>query len=300
MAFDVKKWLTDDMGFSAEQADALAPQFADQKRVSVLETRYLDPSARAKFEADQAALAKAQADFAAANERLNTEMAEWASLSAKEKQDRQAQHDALIAAQTQAYELEQRLKAVAQQNGIDPASVLPAKPAAKPEEKPTVTPEIDEKRFLRPEQVAPLFDYNLNLPAQLQFIADEHRELTGQRLDTRAIVAEIQARAKKNDPNIDPVKVWEEKYDIPKIRESKAKEQYEADIKAAELRGRESALSERAMPGPADPGRHSPIFRNGEGQFAPRTSVLKRPAPEQGVRSAAQALATGKYRTGAQ
>ncbi len=293
MAIDIKQWLREEMGFTAEQAETLAPQFAD--KAPKLESGYVGPAERTRLASREAEITTLQEQHRQANERLTAEMAEWASLSSKEKAQATELQASLETARVRATQLETRLTSVATQYGIDPKTLLDGTTPLPAKVEAPVVPAVDA-RYLRPEQVAPIFDYQLELGASLIHIQNLHKELTGETLDPRTITAEIKARAAKNDSNIDPVAIWEQKYDIPAKREAKQKATYEADIAAAEARGREAGLSERTMPGPATPGRHAPIFRDSEGQFAPRTSRLNRPAPEAGVRSAAQAFATGKYR----
>lgn len=291
MAIDIKQWLQNEMGFTPEQAETLAPQFADKSsRLEAVQQR------TAALTASEAAIATTRQELQQSNDRLTAEMAEWASLTTKEKAQATELQASLEAARVRSTQLETRLTSLATQYGVDPKTVLDGTTPLPPKREEPVAPTFDPTKFLRPEQVAPIFDYQLELGASLIHIQNLHKDLTGETLDPRTITAEIKARAAKNDSNIDPIAIWEQKYGIPEKREAKAKATYAADIAAAEARGREAGMTERVAPGPGTPGRHSPIFRNGEGQYAARTSKLSRPAPEQGVRSAAAALASHKYR----
>ncbi len=294
MAFDTTRWLQEEMGFTAEQAAQLAPQFAD--RADRLEAGYVGSAARQQFDAQRAEIASTQQALKDANDKLNREMAEWASLTAAEKAQATELQNSLEAARVRVAQIETRLQTTAQQYGFDPKTILEGT-AVIPEKKEPVAQPIDTKQFVNRDQIVPVLDYQMDFAAALPVLVADHQALFGERLDTRDLLKEVRTRAAKNDGNIDPFKVWEEKYGVPAKRQQVADEKYKADIAAAEARGREAGLSERAMPGPADPGRHAPIFRNGSGQFAPRTSRLQRPQPETSVRSAAAALATGKYRT---
>lgn len=294
MTFDTKRWLTEELGFTAEQAEALAPQFAD--RTEKIQAGYVGPAERQAFTAKQTEIANAQRQLEEANAKLSDELRQWAEMTAKEKAQSPALAAELEASRVRAAQLEARLTTLATQSGLDPKTLLEnIAPAPEPKKEPTVAP-VDTSKFVTREQVAPIFDYQLDLPATLLHIQAQHQQLFGETLDPRKITAEIKARAAKNDQNIDPIAIWEGLYKVPEKREAVNKAKYDADIAAAEARGREAAMTERAMPGPADPGRHAPIFRNGQGQFQPRTSRLSRPQPEAGVRSAAAALASGKYR----
>jgi hypothetical protein len=290
MAFDIKKWLQEDMGFSEADAAEMAPKFTAD-RVAKIEAGIGDVATRA---AAMAAITKTQTDLAAANERLNAEMAEWASLTAKEKTESTDLRNSLEAARVRATQLETRLTNLATQHGVDPKPLLegtavvpptPEKPAA-----PVADPRLDA--------FGHALNFNLDLTANLQWIQDQHRQLTGETLDTREIVKAIKANAGKKDAIIDPVALWEEKYGIPAKRAAKATADHDKEIADAEARGEERARTNAALPGPTAPGRHAPVFgqRGTNGQITPRTSHLSRPQPQQGVRSAAAALASGKYR----
>jgi hypothetical protein len=250
------------------------------------------------FRSTNAEIDKTRKDLQAANERLNAEMAEWASLTAKEKEQNTAAQAALEAARVRATQLETRLTNLAVEHGVDPKALLEGTTVIPKKEEPKVEP-IDTSRFVTADQFGALSAFNLQLPAKLQRIEREHFALTGEHLDTEAITAEIMTRAQKKDANIDPVAIWEGMHDIPAKRQTAAKKAHDEEIRQAEARGYDKARTEAALPGPQAPGRHAIVFNrpgvNGA-KPEPRTSVLKRPAPESGVRSAAAALASHKYR----
>lgn len=160
-------------------------------------------------------------------------------------------------------------------------------------------PDFDASKYVQRDQIAPALDFSLELPGTLQYIADQHRDLFGKSLDTREIVREIKARAgNKQGLPIDPVAIWEEKFKVPERRSALAEETRQTELKAAEERGYNRRAEELASPGPSTPGRRAPVFLSRDAQN-PRVSALKRPVPETTVRSAAAALASGKYRQGA-
>jgi hypothetical protein len=105
---------------------------------------------------------------------------------------------------------------------------------------------------------------------------------------------QTRASTKGNQKSLDPRVIWEELHKVPEVRTEHAKKEHDAEIAAAEQRGREAALSESVLPGShTAPGTHAPIFGN-----KTRESALKRPQPGETVRNAAAAFRTGKYRQG--
>lgn len=296
--FDVKKWLQEDMGFSADDAAALAPKF-EGERASKLESH---ATLVATTAAKQKELDKVSNDLKLANDRLSAEMAEWATLTQAEKEASQGQLAALEAARVRAAQLETRLTALATQAGVDPKPLLEgtvAVPEVKPVVKNVETP--SDKRYIEAETFGAVTNFSLDLAGALPFIQQQHHELTGKYLDTRELVTEIKNRSRAGG-EVDPVRVWEEKYGIGQVRADRDAAQRAADLKAAEERGAERARSEMSVPGPVSPGRHSLVFgqRNAQGVVAnPRSSVLNRPQPGTTVATAAAAFRSGKYRQGA-
>lgn len=293
MAFDVKKWLVEDMKFSADEAEKMAAAFTPE-RISTLEATYGDATTYRRTNKE---IEKTQADLKAANDRLNAEMAEWATLTAKEKEQATELQKSLEAARVRATQLETRLTNLATEHGVDPKALLEGTTVIPKKEEPKVEP-IDTSRFVDTNVFGSLMDFQLSLPANLQAIEREHFALTGEHIDTRDIIKEIKARAGKKDAVIDPIAIWEEKYQIPAKRQEAAKKAHDAEIAAAEARGAERERTNAALPGPTSPGRHSIVFQRpgADGKVEPRTSVLKRPQPESGVRATAAALASHKYR----
>jgi hypothetical protein len=136
----------------------------------------------------------------------------------------------------------------------------------------------------------------LTLPATLAAIAVEHEQLTGQKLDTRTIIAEIRKRAgtRGNTLTLDPEAIWMETHQIAEKRTAAQTAQHDAEIAAAVERGRQEARTEALVPGSTSAHAHARIFNRPDGTT--RTSVLQRPAPGTIAQGAAAALATGKYR----
>lgn len=293
MDFDVKRYLIDEVGFSAEDAEGIAAKFTPD-RAEKLAGSYVPPAQRAQY----ADIEKQRAALANAETNLNAEIEAWSKMTAEEQANNKAMRDELEKSRVRAYELEQKLMRTATDAGLDPKAILGGEPAAPPKREEPVQPAVDMKNYVGREQFGQIMDFTLELPAILDDIRDQHRELTGQRLDTREIVREMKARIEKKDPNADPVKIWEEKFNIPAKRAEVAAAEDKKRIEAAEARGYERARTEQAVPTPGLPGRSAPVFRVGQHDGQPRQSLLKRPAPESIARSAASALASGKYRTG--
>lgn len=293
MSFDIKKWLTEEMKFSAEEAEQMLPKFTAD-RVSLIEKNI---GTTAALSAGQAEVAKLQKQLQDANDKLNAEMAEWASLSSAEKAESEALRKSVEAAQVRAVQLENRLTTLATQHGLDPKPLLEGT-APIPEVKKPEVPAVDPTKFVGVEQFGTTVGFALDLPAQLDFIQREHHKLTGEYIDARELVREIKTNAGKKDGIVDPVALWEQKYGIQAKRDAKAKADYDKAIADAEARGEERGLSRAALPTATTPGSHAPVFgvRGSDGSVQPRTSALKRPQPGTGLQSAVNALRTHKYR----
>lgn len=292
MAFDVSKWLKEDMGFSDDEIKDLAPKFTP--KADVLDKGYLRQSDYSK---NMDGLKKAQTDLAAANDRLTAEMAEWATVQAANEPITKKMRDDLEKAQLKVTQLTSRVERIATDAGLDPAKALEGIDQVVPPKKDDQPP-VDLSGYVKTGDLGGLANMALTLPAELQSIADEHFDLTGKRLDTRTIVREIQARAgtRGNQKSLDPREIWMEQHNIQTLRDDRSKKQHDDEISAAEARGREAALSEMAVPGSTPPGRHAPVFHTTSGK--PRESVLQRPQPGTTVNAAVGALRSGKYRTG--
>lgn len=290
MAFDLKAFYKE-LGFTDEEASAVSAVLDKPERIAILEKNQLRQSDYSKamntLKGDQAKLADAQ-------KRLDAEAAEWASLSASEKAASTELRDKLNASEQRVLALQQRVTKIATDTGLDVQKALEGIDQAPPKEPAKEQPVIDTSKLVGVEQFGSMSEYLFNLSVELPMLAQEHFELTGERLDTRALKAEIAKRATTKGANLDPRAIWEETYQIPQKREAKATAAIDQRIKDAEARGYERARSEAALPVPPSQGHRSPLLRTPDGQ--PRQSKLQRPQPENGVAAAAQALATGKYR----
>jgi len=290
MAFDVKGTLTD-LGFSEAEVAELEPKFAGE-RAKKLEGMVLR---QADYSRQMNELGKAKKDLADANERLNAEIADWGSTAALTKKQLEERQTALEAAQQEKLRLTQVVTRLSSDAGLNPDDVLKGITTAPPPEKPKA-PEVDLSGVVPKDQFTQFARSALHLPAELDALRDEHQELFGKRLDTRTIIAEIEARAstRNNQKSLNPRDIWEEMHGVSAKRTEVAEATRQADLKAAEERGYERARTEQALPGQAPPGRHSPAFRAPDGK--PRESVLHRPQPGQRLQGAVAALANGTYR----
>ena len=184
MAFDTKKWLLEDLGFSEQEATDLLPKF-EGERAGKVEKGYLR---QADYSKQMNAAKKAEADLLAASERLNAEMAQWATMTATERAQSTELRASLEAAQQDVLKYRQTVERVAAEAGMDPAKVLEGMtvPVKKEEPKP---PTVDLTGYVKADQLSGLADMMLTLPAELAAIANEHQTLTGVVLDQRALIA---------------------------------------------------------------------------------------------------------------
>lgn len=292
MAFDTKAWLVEELGFSAEDAEAMLPKFSD--RSDKIEKGILrQKEFSRKMNEFDAKVAKTQAEIEATNAKLTQEMADWAELTSAEKAQAGDLREKLDASQERIFKLEQKLTRMAEDSGVDPKTVLPGGEATPPK-KEAATSVFDPTPLQ--QQIGGVTEYMLSLTADLPAIAQEHFELTGERLDTRAFIAGIKNDLKhKKTDNLDPVKRWESQFEIPAKRTERSTKQRNDELEAAREEGRVAARSEAMLPNTRPVGQGtSPVFRTvGQGG-----SKLQRPQPSDRMAGARAALASGKYRNG--
>jgi hypothetical protein len=284
MAFDLDGFLKE-LGATGDEETTLRTALGKPERLTLLEKNQLR---QGDYSKNMNALGKSQTDLQAAQQRLDAELAEWATLTASEKESAVKLRSDLEAAQQKVLTLTQRVQRVATDAGLDPVKALEGidqTPPKKPE--PTV-PAFDESKFVDRATFGQLNDYMFGLVTELPMLAQEHFEATGERLDTRALHAEIMARAKVKGADLNPRTIWEEKYQIKTKLAEKDKAARAAELQQAEQRGFERARTEAALPIPPSVGVHSPVLKTLDGK--PRESVLKRPQPEAGLRSVAMKL----------
>lgn len=286
-ALDLLNWLKDDLGFTEAEAKELAPKF--ESRREKIEGGYLRQADYSRVMGD---VKKLQDQIAAKDAQLNAEMAEWATMQGRDEVKATELRTELDTTKVEKFQLEQKLRTLAEEHGVDVTTILPKAPAAGDPPPVPKAPEIDTSKFINREQFGSVTDYLLSVPAELAAIAQEHFDLTGERLDTRPLITELKARVAAKKP-ADLRTIWEEKSDIPAKRQAKATADHDREITEAEARGREAARSESMLPGAHAPGVHAPVFQ-GHGE-----SKLQRPQPGASARGFAESLRSRKYAGGA-
>lgn len=283
-SFDTTKWLKEDLGFSDEEVKTLGPMF--DKRKDKVEGGYLR---QADYSRNIAEVQKLQTALAAKDAQLNSEMAEWAALQAGDETKAAALRTELEQTRVEKFQLEQKIKTLAEEHGIDVTKVLPATPTPDPSQKKVETPVFDENKYIPRDQFGQVVDYMLGVPAELSAIEREHFALTGEHLDTRPLIVDLKSRIAAKKP-ADLRTIWEEKFSIPVKRTEAAKAAHDAEIKAAEERGAQMARSESQIPGQHPTGAHAPVFTRAQGE-----SKVARPQPGRNAQSFAESLRSRKY-----
>lgn len=293
MALDIKTWLLEE-GYDDATATELAPKMAaNAAAVAKIEASIMRQS---DYSREKDKLTAAQTALEAANTRLNTEMAEWATVQAEGGQMTAKMQRDIEAAQAKVASLTARVTNIATQAGMDPAKALEGLevvPQQQPQQPSATTFDEAKLRAELGQQYAGLTELSVTLPAALFNIATEHQQLFGKSLDAEAISREVltRARTRGNQKSVNPREVWEELHNVSAKREEVSKAKYDADLKAAEERGFARGRSEE-LPGQPMPGQsHSPLF-GGE-----RKSALQRPQPGGSVARASAAFRAGTYRT---
>jgi hypothetical protein len=281
-----RAWLVT-LGFTEAKADSLLGDAEIGDKFTSMREGHLR---QADYDRKMNAL---KTDLDAKNEQLNKEIAEWAAAKADDSTEATALRTKAQETERQMLALRQKVEAAATERGLNPADFLLSSDGkvtpAKVDPQPAAAPDL--RGYLKMDEAAPLFDYLINLPAELDTIQREHQQLYGTALDLRQINAEIRARAAKKLP-IDARAIWEEKFNVAAKRDEVAKTRHDAEIKAAEDRGFQRATTEHALPGAQPVGQHSPVLTRQTGQ----ESHLKRPESSTRVAAATAALATHRYR----
>lgn len=298
MAFDLAKFLSDDLRLSGDELSAVQTVLAaNPARVKALEDATLRQS---DYSAKSAALQKQEKALKDADDRLTAEIAAAAQLEAQGRELTTRQKQDLDAAKLRVFKLEQSIQELATAQGVDPKTILgDGPPAVAPA---PVTPAIDTSKFVNTDAFGNMSAFQFNLAMELPMIAHEHFELTGERLDTRSLGAEILKRANTKGANADPRSVWEETHGIAEKRTAKATEKYNTEITAAEKRGREAAMSEMALPHGGSPqpvpgrtSRPSPILHRTDDKGNPVKPIATREQPQSRTNAAASAMRQGTY-----
>jgi len=291
----IPQWMKADLALTDDEAKILDPLLTED-RARKLDEGHLR---QADYSKKMNELGGAQDAQKKAEEKLEAEIAEWATVQANGEQVTKKMREDMEAAQLSVTKLQQRVRVIATDAGMDPEKALEGINVVVKKEEAPAAPDLTGyvKAGDLHTQLGSLAAMALRLPAIFSKIGREHRVLTGQDLDEQAIVTELEKRAqtKGNSRSLDPIAIWEELHGIPEKRTVAAKKTHDDEISAAEARGREAALSEASVPGQQPQGRHAPVFQTSEAGKT-RESVLKRPQPGTIVNAAVSALRTGKYR----
>lgn len=275
MAFDIKHWLKNDLGFTdAEITPELVASF--EPKAAKIEGGYLRQSDYSKF----------VNEYKTKSDQLTQEIADWTEVQTGSAAEATERRDMINQLEKDKLALTQAAKDLAERAGVKLDDVL--KGVKVPEPKVDVPVAFDPGPLT--QQIGGVTTYLLNLATELPIIMAEHKALTGEDLDPRKLRAEIVARSGRKGEVTDPTAVWEAMYGIPDKRTAKNASDRAAEITAAENRGREAARSEAAIPGATSTGTHAPIF-GGD-----RKSALQRPQPGRNTAGFAQSLAKGTYR----
>lgn len=308
MGFDVKAWLKD-LGFSDEEQTALLPQFSTTDRTTALEEGQLRQTDYSRqMDASNVELATERTRLEEADAKLNRELSEWATVQGASAEKVTAAAARITTLEQQVLTGRQRVEQIATAQGLDPKPYLeglettPPDPAAAAPPGGTGAPAVeppDLSGLVKTTDAREFNQFMFEMQTTLPMLQAEHLALTGEPLDTVALGAEIQRRAKSGEtPN--PRETWEALHDIPARRTAAADTKHAADITAAEERGRQAQASEAALPTGSPVGKRAIIFQpppNADGTPGEaRTSELERPQPRSRMEGALQAIATGKYR----
>ena len=302
LVLKAEEWLKG-IGFSDVEVAEMQATYTPERMVTIAEGYMRQTDYDRTMDEGNATLATAQADLQAANARLNTEMAEWATYKNDGKDATAKMEKDLESAQTRVTQLTSRITKLATDAGVDPKTILGDEGGGTPpvgDLKPDLSGYVkaDDLDAAINKRLGNLASGILDVPAELFQLGQEHQALFGEALDTRPVVAEIKKRAgtANNHASLDPRAVWEEMHEVVAKREEVATAAHDAEIAAAVEKGRQEARSEQAIPGSITaPGRHAAIFGDGE-----RKSALERPQPLSTVNAATSALRSGKYRQGSE
>lgn len=301
MALDIKKFLKEELKFTDAEITPELVALYTPERVELLEKGYKRQSDYSRAHDE---LRQKEETLAASERQLQEEMVAWGGMTAEQKAANEALGNDLKASQERVALLTQQVTDLAAKAGVDPKTLNITTPPGGPAVKLPDNIVTTDQLAAIGQQMNGLAEMSLTLPATLNMIAMEHQTLTGKPLDQRGIIAEIKKRANENariaktNPagmkSLDPEQIWMETHNIQTLRDEAATKAHDAEIAAAEERGRVAARTELSVPG-ATPHGHARVFNRPDGTA--RTSVLQRPMPGQTASLAASAFASGKYRT---
>ena len=284
---EIRKWATEEFGFTDEELDSLPTKQADA--LVKAHGGYLRQSDYdRRMNEGKADLEKTRTQLADANEKLTRDMAEWASLTAGEKDNANALRERLEKAEQRVFTLTQKATRLAEESGVDPKTILGDEPP--PEPKPKPQPTAYDDTTIR-QQIGAIGAFALDMPT-IEDIAEEHRELFGERFKRSEFIAELKAEMTAGKvKEIDLRKRWEDKFGVAAKREEKAKAEREAWGAERYNAGIVAGRSEAMLPNTRPVGQGTaPAFRS------TGPSKLQRPQPGDRLAKARTALAEGRYR----
>lgn len=252
----------------------------------------------ASMNAGKAELKTAQDNLAAANDRLNAELAEFAVMQRDGQATTTKMQRDLDAAQQAVLKHQQKLRAVAQQAGLDADAVIKEVGDVVVDRQPQSVNldgyvKADSLEAEINKRLGPIMNDMLGYTPELMTLAGEHQALFGKPLDVNGVVTELRQRAstRGNQKSLSPRAIWEDLHGVPAARAAAEEKRVNDLVAAAESRGREAARSEMMIPGStAAPGHRSVVF--GE---KGRQSAIQRPQPGTTTTRAAAAFRTGQY-----
>ena len=289
---EVDSWLQE-LDLTPEEKAVLEPVLTKGTRQEKVKGSVLRQS---EFSKRMQALDKQKADTEAAiaeKERLVAEDA--AALGTwKQKADSEmaANAKALEDERVKSFRLQEKMKSLAAQQGVDPKE-WGVDDNAPPPPKPSVDPAALDSRYLSRDDAAKIVNdvkSNPFIAAELEDIVDEHRGLFGKGLNRRELVT----NALKNKRTLR--EEWEATNEVPKIREELKEKEINARIEARVSEERTKILSENKLP----------VNRGGQQDGSPilamRDSLVlqgtdrNKPTNEAGaVEAAVASYNTGKY-----
>jgi hypothetical protein len=244
---EVESWISE-LGLTPEERKVFDPFLDKPERIEKVKGSVLRQS---EFSKKMQALDKQKAELEAAvaeKERIVAEdaasLGTWKQTADKTLADNQK---ALEDAKTKAFRLEERMKSLATQYGVDPKELgLDGEPKP-PETKPSLVPDASEfdKRYLARGDADKLLAEVKSSPfiaAELEDIVDEHRTLFGKGVNRRELVS----NALKNKRTLR--EEWETSNEVAKRRDELKEKEIEERINAKVAEERTKILSEHKLP----------------------------------------------------
>ena len=233
---------------------------------------------------------KAQADLAS----MHANLEQWRRQ--QETNVNQTLQQAQAAQQAQQT-LEASIRAKCAEWGIDPSEfgvgatpTVPAVPAAAPAaaaNQPAI-PQDWENRFASADDTRNGIIQAARIPLLMQQINAEHMKLFGQPLPDGGL--SLYDECVSGGGKVSIKQLWEQKFDIPTVRQKKDDERRSQELSEAEQRGYQKAVSEHKIAAPRVADLPSPVLAT------LRPSEGERPS-DGGVSAAVDAWRSGKYRS---